>query len=452
MVLVADAGGFSAVAQQHQNVLFHCLYVWPMLVFVGSYAGGHFFSSRSFWFDQVCIDQQNLLLRCQALKAVPAFVANATRLVVLYDETYFERLWCMYELAVHSRVGSGDISLVPTWMPILTIFFIIMCTGTGFATTLLVDPLSPKWDATSRSSLFMSVLNTKMIPWFTYPLFGAFMSWFCGEKLRRHRAMLDQLAQFDLRNAKCTLETDRRVIEEQVLSLFDEALEPPVSVAFGAEGAEGAEGASVQEALLLEAIPETVRHVTSYPTHDEIIDQFNAYVRGPLRDKVLKAMGKEDYISAKICMVVALSWFFSSMTSVLGCDGTPDCHKAASRGGFSSVAQYMTCNAIYNILLAPLGTILEFPAMLIACSHTTEIVPDTATRMVLFWFITSVLMYVGDSLMLAQRAVLVVAIVKFSPLWLSGLIATLVLELFLAWFLFCKKRADPAHRTLLTCC
>ena len=27
--------------------------------------------------------------------------------------------------------------------------------------------------------------------------------------------MLDRMSKFDLRNAKCTLETDRRVIEEQ---------------------------------------------------------------------------------------------------------------------------------------------------------------------------------------------------------------------------------------------
>ena len=47
--------------------------------------------------------------------------------------------------------------------------------------------------------------------------------------------MLDQMAEFQLGNAKCTLETDRGVIEEQVLNLFDEALEPPVSVAFGSE-------------------------------------------------------------------------------------------------------------------------------------------------------------------------------------------------------------------------
>ena len=372
------------------------------------------------------------------------------------------RVWICF-LDVFSRygmVGGDGYGVAVLWIQSPWGFIMrsnkVHLADAGFATTFFVDPLPPKWDATSRSSLFMSVFNTKITPWFAYPFFGVFMSWFCFEKIRRHRAMLDQLAQFDLRNAKCTLETDRRVIEEQVLSLFDEALEPPLSFAFGAEGAEGAEAEEASEALLLEPIPETVRHITSYPTHDEIIDQFNAYVRGPLRDKVLKTMGKEDYISLKICMVVALSWFFSSMTSVLGCDGTPDCHKAASRGGFSSVAQYMTCNAVFNTLLSPLGTLLEFPAMLIACSYTTQFVPDTATRVVLFWFITSVLMYVGDDLMLAQRALFVVTIVKFSPLWLSGLIASVVLELFLVWILFCKKRPDPTHRTVrgeaISCC
>lgn len=46
--------------------------------------------------------------------------------------------------------------------------------------------------------------------------------------------MLDQMSDFDLRNAKCTEESDRQVIEENVLNLFDEALEPPLSVSLDA--------------------------------------------------------------------------------------------------------------------------------------------------------------------------------------------------------------------------
>ena len=440
IVLVADAGSFSAVAQ-HQDILFRCFFVWPLLVFVSIYACGHLFSRRSFWFDQVCIDQRNLLLRCQALKAVPAFVANATGLVVLYDDTYFERLWCIYELAVHSRAGPlSATELIPTWWPIWTIFFIGMfALGVFFA-----EPtVAPKWDATSGSSLFMSVLDTKFYSVCMYPFIGSCVGWFCFEKLQRHRAMLDQLAQFDLRNAKCALETDRRVIEEQVLSLFDEACEPPVSVAFGTEETEP------EEDFLLETIPDTIRHITSYPTNDVIIDQFNGYVRGPVRDKVLKSMGKEDYISFKICFVPALPWFFYSMTYVLGCDGTADCQTSASRGGFTSVAQYMTSNAIFCSFLAPLGTAMEFPPLLIACSYATEFVSHAASRIALCCCLASFLLFLGDTLLLIQRALLVCTMVQFSPLWLAGFIASVLLELFLAWYVFCKKQGAPPQRTLL---
>ena len=744
IVLVAAAGSFSAVAQ-HQDILFRCFFVWPLLVFVSIYLGGHLFSRRSFWFDQVCIDQRNLLLRCQALKAVPAFVANATGLVVLYDDTYFapgggrchglawlrgkwpdirlldsewqipprsastvtwmafdsgegfcwcclqderlwhcleeagaecrshfqamrqrvslvvcsepwkglgpwkvvgigsfpnqilwvpgqfcgswglmawgadcrfpfysvgalfprvmimagftswlfllqiwcifvprragepmtgtraclfwlsyrwwvnvilawlfwptvavamfteepgqcqtsldsfalaamnvtvialsgeshpcwgfmyrlavsflrqwkyrvslrqcievqdggfwwcfvqmvfswrlnyqshsgleqvdvlpqqqqhdtyfERLWCIYELAVHSRGQSphSATELIPTWWPIWTIFFIGMFALGVFFTEPAV---APKWDATSGSALFMSVLETKFYSVYMYPFMGSCVGWFCFEKLQRRRAMLDQLLQFDLRNAKCALETDRRVIEEQVLSLFDEACEPPVSVAFGTENTEP------EEDFLLETIPDTIRHITSYPTYDAIIDQFNGYVRGPLRDKVIKSMGKEDYISFKICIVPALPWFFYSMTYVLGCDGTVDCQTSASRGGFASVAQYMTSNAFFYYFLAPFGQALEFPALLIACSYATEFVSHAASRMALCCCLASFLLYLGDNLILIQRALLVCTMVQFSPLWLASFIASMLLEL-LGWYVFFKKHVAPSQRRLL---
>jgi hypothetical protein len=92
-----------------------------------------------------------------------------------------------------------------------------------------------------------------------YLLYAVIASWFCFQKIKRHKRMLDQMAGFQLGNAKCTLETDRRVIEEQVLSLFDEALEPPVSIAFGTEEAEDDMGGS--ETLLAPDTPETIREI-----------------------------------------------------------------------------------------------------------------------------------------------------------------------------------------------
>ena len=42
--------------------------------------------------------------------------------------------------------------------------------------------------------------------------------------------MLEQMECFDWRDATCTLETDRIVIKKHIFTLFDEALEPPLSV------------------------------------------------------------------------------------------------------------------------------------------------------------------------------------------------------------------------------
>ena len=99
--------------------------------------------------------------------------------------------------------------------------------------------------------------------------------------------MLDQMASFDIRNAKCALETDRIVIEEQVFRLFDEAAEPAESVAFDDLGA-NPEPVFLETALpLISPDFHEVRHITSYPTKNEVMDQFNLYVRGTLRDAVL---------------------------------------------------------------------------------------------------------------------------------------------------------------------
>ena len=86
--------------------------------------------------------------------------------------------------------------------------------------------------------------------------------------------MLDQMANFDLRNAKCSVESDRKVIEEQVLQLFDEALEPPMRIAFIAGEAPMAQldrldGEVSEDAPLVSHVSretiEEIRHITSYP-------------------------------------------------------------------------------------------------------------------------------------------------------------------------------------------
>ena len=221
-----------------------------------TYLFGHLaVDQSSFWFDRLCIPQINLWVRAQTLQHVPVFVAHSSQMLVLWDDTYFgteireasfpglagcsttvfvfpvfvvlagcslhtyihtydtyfERLWCNYELAVHVKAAASKdapappaLQLVPMWMPIWTLSSCGLFTIAGFlfaeqgSTTESVD-----LDSKTAVSLFMSIYNRHFnIPICLYLAVSVVFSWFCFGKVRRHKKMLDQMTNFDLRNAR----------------------------------------------------------------------------------------------------------------------------------------------------------------------------------------------------------------------------------------------------------
>ncbi|CAL1164146.1 unnamed protein product [Cladocopium goreaui] len=221
LCLLLRAGSLTGIAEQPLWLLNASIMAWPLLVFLVVYFLGHLWDSRCFWFDRICVDQKNASLKLQTIQAIPGFVAQSKKMLVLWDDTYFERLWCNYELAIHVKTAASlrATKIVPLWMPFWTLFWI--CADT------VVALLSASEDAALS----------------LYVLFGFLYAAFCFHKLQGHKHMLDQMFTFDLRNAKCTFEEDRAVIEELVLNLFDEALEPPIRVAFEAPDADAEEDA-----------------------------------------------------------------------------------------------------------------------------------------------------------------------------------------------------------------
>ena len=174
-----------------------------------TYLFGHvaFLDQSSFWFDRLCIPQINMWVRAQTLQHVPVFVAHSSQMLVLWDDTYFERLWCNYELAVHVKAAASKdapaLELVPMWMSIWTLSSCGLFTIAGFlfadqgSSTESVDLDSP------AISLFMSIYNQHFnIPICLYLAVSVVFSWFCFGKVRRHKKMLDQMTNFDLRNAR----------------------------------------------------------------------------------------------------------------------------------------------------------------------------------------------------------------------------------------------------------
>eukprot|EP00435_Cladocopium_sp_Y103_P060833 s406_g22.t1 len=343
LCLLLRAGTLTGIAEQPLWLLNGSIVAWPLLVFLAVYFLGHLWDSRCFWFDRICVDQQHANLKHQTIQAIPGFVAQSKKMLVLWDDTYFERLWCNYELAVHVKTTASPraTKIVPLWMP----FWML---GQSMAD---IFQMGMSWTLfwICADTLVALLSASEETAWWLYVFFGFLYAAFCFHKLQGHKRMLDQMSVFDLRNAKCTIEEDRAVIEELVLNLFDEALEPPIREAH-------------EPLISLESL-RAIRHITSYPSPDAIIDQFNDYVRGPLRQNLVTFLGTEDYISPKMCIVATLPIWLQSLMCVLSCDGA-SCEKSAADGGYASVYQYMITNAVLQLLLLPFGLLIVYPLLL----------------------------------------------------------------------------------------
>ena len=175
-------------------------------------------------------------LKQQQIAALPVFVANSSRMLILWDDTYFERLWCNLELAtfVHHG-GMENVDLVPLWLAPWLLYSILL-DFLGTALIELLEHVFPSWSTAwvdgivemTESLLGHNPAVLKFVAWFfiwmiagicylpgSIPSFFSFRS-----KLRNHQLLLDQMSAFDVRAAKCSLPADRRAIKEQVTALF----------------------------------------------------------------------------------------------------------------------------------------------------------------------------------------------------------------------------------------
>ena len=76
-ILVLSAGSIDAVAAvKPRHWLFIVLLCCPTVVFLIAYVCGHWHYRKTFWVDQVCVDQRNPLVKSQTLQALPAFIGS----------------------------------------------------------------------------------------------------------------------------------------------------------------------------------------------------------------------------------------------------------------------------------------------------------------------------------------------------------------------------------------
>eukprot|EP00438_Fugacium_kawagutii_P032417 Skav234920 [mRNA] locus=scaffold840:940629:942260:+ [translate_table: standard] len=429
LTLVLRAGwSFPGVAQEPayllQGLLLHLL----LLVFLGAYFFGHYFDSRSFWLDQLCVNQTNAEMKSRTLQAIPAFVAKSTQMMALWDTNYFQRLWCNFELALHAKFSANTqaICVVPTWMPVWVLSSFAILAVVSMSTA------GQPWGISCGGDSIASVIISDVVNvWFPSTLWWAVLvafpfSWLSIQKVEMHKLMLHQMEHFDFRSAQCAVESDRGIIEEEVVDLFDEAFEAPLSVAFGVDSPEVTPLVQCPSRRDLRQI----RHITSYPTHDEVIEQFNAYVRGPLRESVEESIGKEEYISLKSCIAASLPLVYNGALITLGRYDKPSfC---------GSVKLFMISDAIVNIVLSAFFFVCQWPLALRTSSFVAKNLSSKIWQKLLGPLLTALAMLALYT-MWGLNYVPFIVLGARSPSWLSVLCAGFAVELWAASFLFRKQ-------------
>ena len=106
-----------------------------------------------------------------------------------------------------------------------------------------------------------------------------------------------------------------------------------------------------------------IRPITSYPSEEEVLQLFNAYVRGPMRERLLNAIGSEVDIPWKLCAVSFLPLTFDALAVTLSCEGAP-CFISAKREGYASTMLYILSNFLGFAIECWLGYPTIHPIML----------------------------------------------------------------------------------------
>ena len=137
--------------------------------------------------------------------------------------------------------------------------------------------------------------------------------------------MLRQLESFDVRATKCTVSADRAMLEAEIALLYDEIDTFPVSVDVDSPDEASpvpttpADHADRERLLQESAVvrSQAVRPLTSYPSHSDCLELFNAEVRGPLLKTILYHSGSSSDLPLGICMqAFAPLWFFLLSSSL----------------------------------------------------------------------------------------------------------------------------------------
>ena len=255
-------------------------------------------------------------------------------------------------------------------------------------------------------------------------------------KCQNHQLMLEQMASFDVRAAKCTVAADREAIEQQVKELFRQS----EKLQDAAESAGSIDDAELQFSTACQLGEES---------GDAALDRFNAYVRGTLREFVIEQVGNELHVPYRICLTAFLPMIFYSSVNILACDNGP-CSKSAALGGYSSVAQYMIAQTIGWTISILMAYPLTYPTLLRMIKHVLSCGDGPLTLVMAFLCCPLAYLYSVTCASLVWAAV-VSATQNYSPTQLFVLLFVIALLAAQVSWVFGTGSREGVEGALLSC-
>lgn len=310
-IIVWGKGDYTALGG-HSGLVW-AIQVFPVCVYIIFTLIGHVVwpcVNRNWWLDKVCIHQGRHTLKVQGVAMLPEVVSTAKRMVVLWSESYFSRLWCCDELATFTATheGADAIDFVPLWLTpwILTsmccdCLSAILC---SYAVALI--PLCGKFAQEQHFSPGVAVF-------FQYTVgigFGvglalspsAIGNYIClNRKLQNHKVMMQHLENFSLKDAECTFESDRKWVENHVRQLFQ------------------------------------------HKSIGDPIETFNSYVRDEVRLSLVSRLGDATDLKIQTVWLALLPTMLGTLQNTLSCDFR-DCYLTYKEEGETSVEAWMAGN------------------------------------------------------------------------------------------------------------
>ncbi|CAE7243290.1 Top3a, partial [Symbiodinium necroappetens] len=306
--------------------------VFFLMFFFGQHAT-HPFWPTSLWVDRACAHQTDHELKRRQIQALPVFVARSSSMLVLWDDEYFQRLWCQLELATFAKYGSVQkVNILPLWLAPWLLSALVINIGAASGWNFLWYGVSPDVLYSLVAAIqgrIPETLSEPVTSVIIVTLFGSMVGlpasipWaIAGKaKLRSHELMLDQMANFDCRAAQCTEPADRLLVQQQVQHLFRAPLEPSCS----------------SDSVEVDQID------------DKSLDAFNGYIQGPLRSVVMENVGARLHVPYGLCLLAGLPMTFYSGVDILQCD-----EACVASNGFEAFSSYMKASMVtwlVNILL-----------------------------------------------------------------------------------------------------